>query len=230
MSLTRPQPSPEIKLRAAEMGERMLAGVQVSEVTAESRRVANLMRILTERLASSRLDVAALEKVGDLLEEAVPAAVGAEDRQRPQAGQGDISNDAYTEWSPQFGRSNPISAAMTMQISPETATVLAAGTYGRAYEGPPGCVHGGALAGTLDEVCGTAASLSGEVAMTANLAVSYKAPTPLYAEIHIQGWLVSVEGRKIRVAAEIWAGDTLTVEAEGLFIALDRERFASLVP
>ena len=49
-------------------------------------------------------------------------------------------------------------------------------TFGAAYEGPPGCVHGGFVAAAFDEVLGSTQSLSGEPGMTGRLTVNYRSP------------------------------------------------------
>jgi hypothetical protein len=42
-------------------------------------------------------------------------------------------------------------------------------TFGSAYEGPPGCVHGGYVAAAFDEMLGFVQSLGGNPGMTARL-------------------------------------------------------------
>jgi acyl-coenzyme A thioesterase PaaI-like protein len=100
--------------------------------------------------------------------------------------------------------------------------------FGSAYEGPPGSVHGGFVAAAFDEVLGFANSLSGSPGMTARLIVNYRQPTPLYTELRFDARLDRVEGRKIFTTGEVYAGDRLTAEAEGLFVSVDREKFQRL--
>ncbi|KAK2844579.1 hypothetical protein Q5P01_011238 [Channa striata] len=50
---------------------------------------------------------------------------------------------------------------------------------GHLLEGPPGCVHGGAIATMIDTVTGTHASQLYEAVMTANLNINYRSPIPL---------------------------------------------------
>ena len=42
-------------------------------------------------------------------------------------------------------------------------------TFGDAYEGPPGCVHGGFIAASFDEMLGFVAGATGKPGMTARL-------------------------------------------------------------
>ena len=64
--------------------------------------------------------------------------------------------------------------------------------------------------------------------MTGRLTVSYRSPTPLATELRFVGWLERVEGRKIFTRGELWAGDRLCAEAEGLFISIKAGQFADL--
>ncbi len=101
--------------------------------------------------------------------------------------------------------------------------------YGYAYEGPPGCVHGGVVAAAFDEVLGFAQSLSGRPGMTGTLTIRYRKPTPLYEDLVFEGWVERIEGRKIFTAGVCRVGDLVTAEAEGLFISVDFEKMAQLL-
>ena len=103
--------------------------------------------------------------------------------------------------------------------------------FGSAYEGPPGCVHGGYIAGAFDELLGATQSLSGNPGMTGRLTVHYRSPTPLHTDLRMHGELEKVEGRKIFTHGSLFApetdgGERLCAEAEGLFISIDFGRFA----
>src|SRR5690606_17353993 len=100
--------------------------------------------------------------------------------------------------------------------------------FGDAYEGPPGCVHGGYVAAAFDEVLGSAQSLGGRPGMTGRLTVHYRSPTPLRTELRFAGWVDRVEGRKTFTLGTLYAGDRLCAEAEGLFIAIDVRRYMEL--
>jgi acyl-CoA thioesterase FadM len=64
--------------------------------------------------------------------------------------------------------------------------------------------------------------------MTGKLTVRYRNPTPLHTDLRIEGRRTSVEGRRITAKGTIHAGDTLTAEAEGLFISIRQERAEEL--
>jgi acyl-coenzyme A thioesterase PaaI-like protein len=89
-------------------------------------------------------------------------------------------------------------------------------------------VHGGFVAAAFDEVLGLAQSLSLRPGMTGRLTVHYRRPTPLHKELVLIGELAAVEGRKIFTKGQLFAGDLLTAEAEGLFISIDQSMFADL--
>ena len=52
--------------------------------------------------------------------------------------------------------------------------------------------------------------------------IRYRRPTPLQAELVFTGRTERVSGRKIYVKGTVHAGDTLTAEADGLFVNLAR--------
>jgi acyl-coenzyme A thioesterase PaaI-like protein len=140
---------------------------------------------------------------------------------------GDPEWYGFFDHSPFIGLANPLSPPMELEYAGDR--VLGKVTFGAAYEGPPGCVHGGYIAAVFDELLGSAQSLSGDQGMTAHLGVDYRRPTPLGVELSMEGWLDRREGRKIFARATIHAAGELTAEAEGLFIAFDRDKFQALL-
>jgi acyl-coenzyme A thioesterase PaaI-like protein len=94
-----------------------------------------------------------------------------------------------------------------------------------AYEGPPGCVHGGVIAGLFDELLGVANIASGHGAMTGTLTIVYRSPTPLYSDLTLEGHTTGASGRKVFASGTIHAGDRLCAEADGIFISVPHERF-----
>jgi acyl-coenzyme A thioesterase PaaI-like protein len=138
---------------------------------------------------------------------------------------------AMFEFSPFIGRANPLSPPLLLQEV--DGRVEGQVHFGSAYEGPPGCVHGGYIAGAFDELLGATQSLSGAPGMTARLTVNYRSPTPLRHDLVMRGELTAVEGRKIFTHGWLHATDAdgterLCAEADGLFISMDFGRFAEL--
>jgi acyl-coenzyme A thioesterase PaaI-like protein len=133
---------------------------------------------------------------------------------------------AFFDHSPMLGRANPLAPPIELWL--EGDHIVGRATFGAAYEGPPGCVHGGYVAAAFDEVLGSTQSLSGSPGMTGRLTVHYRKPTPLEAELRFVGRLERVDGRKIFTTGELWAGDVLCAEAEGLFISINFGKFADM--
>ncbi|MEX2292814.1 MAG: PaaI family thioesterase [Acidimicrobiales bacterium] len=133
---------------------------------------------------------------------------------------------AFFDRSPMLGRANPL--APPIELAYEDGRILGTATFGAAYEGPPGCVHGGYIAAAFDEVLGSTQSLSGSPGMTGRLTVHYRSPTPLHTELRFEGRLDRVDGRKIHTSGRLWAGEVLCAEAEGLFISIDFSKFTEL--
>ncbi len=133
----------------------------------------------------------------------------------------------FFDHSPMLGVANPIAPPITMHGVDER-TMVGEATFGPAYEGPPGCVHGGFIAAAFDEVLGAVQSLSGQPGMTGTLVVRYRSPTPLHELLRFTGRFERVEGRKILTTGTLHAGDRLCAEAEGIFVSVDFGRMAEL--
>jgi hypothetical protein len=136
--------------------------------------------------------------------------------------------ETFHDRSPVVGRSNPIAPPLGFLPDPETHSISGLGYFGHAYEGAPGCVHGGFVATAVDELLGMASNFSGQPGMTGRLEVHYRSPTPICTELLFQGRFDRIEGRKIYTSAEVYAGDRLCAEATGLFIAIDHSKFEAL--
>lgn len=136
----------------------------------------------------------------------------------------------HVDFSPLLGRANPLAPPMvfTIDTSGAVSMVRADVTFGHAYEGPPGHVHGGIVAAAFDELLGATQAMSGSPGMTAQLDISYRAPTPLHVPLRFESTLDSVDGRKIRTSGRLYHGDTLCAEASGLFISIDFGAIAAM--
>jgi acyl-coenzyme A thioesterase PaaI-like protein len=139
---------------------------------------------------------------------------------------GDAS--AFFDKSPLIGLSNPLAPPIVIEVTGDQ-TCRGTVTFGDAYEGPPGCVHGGFIAAAFDEVLGFAQSLTGQPGFTGTLTVVYRKPTPLQTELHFDARVVRIERRKIFAHCELHAGDLLCAESEGIFVSADKERFEALM-
>ena len=131
----------------------------------------------------------------------------------------------FFPFSPMIGRYSPLAPPVRCRV--QDGRVVGRAELGAAYEGPPGCVHGGIIAGLFDEVLGVANIAAGVGAMTGTLTVVYRSPTPLYTELRLEARTETTERRTVRAAGTLHAGDRLCAEAEGTFILVPHERFAA---
>lgn len=136
---------------------------------------------------------------------------------------------AAVDHSPVQGAANPLAPPLHLAFEPGRVTGRI--RFGRAYEGPPGCVHGGFVAAAFDELLGAAQWLTPDPvpAMTGRLTVHYRSPTPLETELRLEAELARVDGRKRVVTGRLFHGDVLCADAEALFVAVPVERFARLL-
>jgi len=121
------------------------------------------------------------------------------------------------ERSPISGRSNPI--APPLHLDMEEGITRAWAVWTDAYEGPPGCLHGGWVAAAFDDIMGLAQMASGRAGFTGTLTVKMIRPTPLNERIDYEAHLDHFEGRKIWVKATARHGDELLGEAQIVFIS-----------
>jgi acyl-coenzyme A thioesterase PaaI-like protein len=121
-----------------------------------------------------------------------------------------------------MGKWNPL--AVPLHVEWQDPLAIAAARFGTPYEGPPGCVHGAAIAAAFDQVLNVANLMSGTAGPTARLEMRYRQPTPLHRALRFEGWVTQREERKIHTAGRLLVDDAVTVEAEGLYIVVDAER------
>lgn len=193
-----------------------------------ARRAAEAVRALIERLAGTDAGADLLERVAAdvaAVVERLPQGASGEDGMA-EASLAVEHAGRLLERSPFVGRANPVAPPLRLALVEDAIECTV--TFGATYEGPPGCVHGGYIAGIFDEALGAAQSLSGRAGMTGRLVVHYRSPTPLDTELRLRAELVSAEGRKIVCRGSLHAGDTLCAEAEGLFITVDLGRMLRL--
>jgi len=196
---------------------------------AERRRLAAAMRQVIDRLVTSDAPEAELKTAADALER-YAERLATHPRRKIPAGYSEVANAGdiagFFDMSPLIGFSNPM--APPIRLRAENGIVHGTVTFGAAYEGPPGHVHGGFVAAAFDEVLGFTQSLTGKAGMTGTLTVRYRKPTPLHTELRYEATVVRVEGRKIFTEGRVYAGELLTAEAEGLFLSVDLGKMRQL--
>ena len=63
------------------------------------------------------------------------------------------------------------------------------------------------------------------LAFTAQLDITYLAPTPVHEAITARAWLESRQGRKLTIKAAVRSADLVVAEATGLFVSVDPAKF-----
>lgn len=186
-------------------------------------------RIIDEQVTTAA-DVASILEAQRLVQQAADLlAGGAHGRPYSEPAEGSFERPqtrSFPSYSPFLGLLNPMAPPLSIEWGNDS--VVGTALFGLAYEGPPGCLHGGFIAACFDEILGLSQGFSGQVGMTGRLTIHYRSPTPLFTSLTFRGRLVRVEGRKVFTEATLHAGDTLCAEAEGLFISMKPEVFERL--
>ncbi len=196
-----------------------------AETRQASEQLADELRRIIARLAVVRPSTAELQRAAEAAASYADRLDALPERTRSwEISEAGLLPRDFVAFSPVSGRSNPMAPPVSLRVEsgPPRAGVDVehhiAGdvTFGPAYEGPPGHVHGGLVAAMFDELLGFAQLSPG---FTAYLHVDYRKPTPLNAPLSLQAWVESVDGRKRIVRGECHTGEVLLTEAHGLFIA-----------
>lgn len=192
----------------------------VSEEWEARRRAARALRKLNELLVTSTPGTGQIQELARQLELSAEGLHGAPRifgrSEWSETGEHGSFPQINHELSPVVGQSNALSPSMNTWI--EGDRMLGTCTCGWAYEGPPGCVHGGIVAAIFDHFLGVAQMLGSRPGMTGYLHVNYHKPTPLDTELKLEAELVRSEGRKAVFAGRMFAAETLTASCEGLFV------------
>jgi acyl-coenzyme A thioesterase PaaI-like protein len=190
--------------------------------------LAEAARELIEQMAASDASDAALAEAATAIRAATArlrAGSTARDATALRFAAGDPRR--YRRFSPVSGPLNPL--APPVHYDEVTAAgVEASVTFGVAYMGPPGYVHGAFIAGVFDDVLGAANVAAGSPGMTVQLNVRYRRPTPLLAPLRVTARHTRLEGRRIFAEASMLAGGEVTAEAEGIFAEITLERAQKL--
>ena len=203
------------------------------------RRLAAAMRAVIERLITSDAPAAELERAASQLETYAAHLATHPQRHRyvgfaesaladEKTEDAEGASGGHFDFSPLIGRSNPLSPPIFMSAD-EDGQVTGRVTFGSAYEGPPGCVHGGYVAAAFDEVLGFAETFSNAPGMTGTLNVVYRTPTPLHVEVVFSARITRIEGRKIFVSGQLHAGERLCAECDAIFVSMKAGTYARLV-
>jgi acyl-coenzyme A thioesterase PaaI-like protein len=192
---------------------------------AEAReRAAGLLRQMGSWVVSTDASATSLRHFGEVLDVVCSALPGLPGATRYEAADTPVEAMARAlDTHPVGGTANPAAQPMTLEVEEER--VVTRVTFGPTHEGTPGCVHGGFVAATFDQVLGAAAARSGVPIVTGTLTVHYRRPTPLNEELVFEAELERVEGRRVHTAGRVHAGGTLTARADAVFVRVDDERY-----
>jgi acyl-coenzyme A thioesterase PaaI-like protein len=112
---------------------------------------------------------------------------------------------------------------------PDETTLYAKAWFGSKTMGPPGHVHGGAMAATLDEAMGAAAWMNNYKSVAATITISFLAMLPLESETTVEARIDRVEGRKVHLSAKLFEpSGRVVAEGSGLFVILRDDQLRAL--
>ncbi|MEJ7633554.1 PaaI family thioesterase [Aeromicrobium sp.] len=199
------------------LSEMSTAAVEASEVLYGG--LAADVRLLVDVAIRTRVDAERVAAARDLVRQA--EQILAEDASPEAAGIHFNTEGRSWNWgNAVVGVRNAIAPPVVLRWV-DDRTVRSEVDLGAAYEGPPGCVHGGVSALLLDHLmgeCGSAAHT--RLIVTGSLTLRYLRPLPL-GRIHMQAQISREDDRKVTVTAHLGSddhGDKPAVEATGLFI------------
>ena len=190
-------------------------------------RLASATRALNEKLVSTDIDpelaAALTEKIEGLTAELSQAQQVDGLVDMAKRGERGTIDDVMGELVSVGGRSHPCSPELLWQEASNRIT----GTVriNQAFEGPPGHVHGGWVAGVLDHIMGMTHVRTGHPGMTGGLSVRYLKPTPLNQLIEISAEATELDDKRTEVKGTMRCGETTTATAEAIFVRVDREKF-----
>jgi acyl-coenzyme A thioesterase PaaI-like protein len=196
---------------------------ELTTLAAEVRRL-NAATVSIDAPREAIADAArAVARIADALEQHVPTP------HPPRYVGGGTADDVTNLFSfdPVIGRLSPL--APPVQIEWQDPLAIGRVRFGVPYEGPPGCVHGGIIAATFDQVFNVANIMRGIAGPTRKLEIVYRKPTPLLTELRFEAWVDRVEGREVHTHGRILNGNVVTVEAQGTFVQLSHERVMRLL-
>src|SRR3954451_19282281 len=203
----------------------------VSPARAAAQRLGEAVRRLVDRVVGTEAPIDVIDGVATEAGALASRFAGLRRRGLHEGwAEGANSGDPYAffDRSPMLGRANPLAPPVDVNIV--DGVVVGRATFGAAYEGPPGCVHGGFIAAAFDDVLGIAQSLSGNGGMTGTLTIRYRRPTPLHEDVRYEARLDRVEGRKIFTTGVLRGPDgEVTAEADAIFISVPVDRFEDMM-
>ncbi len=210
----------------------------VAEVAAARGAVAKEIRDLGHALVGHHVEVDELRAIAVDLQQLVERLDAGEPRQRaierPTGDWGPAPQDGDEMFSyderPISGAASPY--GLEPRIVRDGDEVVAHLTLRAAHEGAPERSHGGIISALFDDVFGFILTLNEQPAFTGELKIRYERGVPLHQPLQCRVRLDERNGRKLHMSGELTGpGEqgpaTVFTRATALFIAIDREMFAS---
>jgi acyl-coenzyme A thioesterase PaaI-like protein len=114
---------------------------------------------------------------------------------------------------------------------PGDPVLFAKAWFARQSMGPPGHVHGGAMAATLDEAMGAVCWMNELPVVAATITISFVEMLPVESETIVEATIDRIDGRKVQVRSTLKnEAGTLVAEGTGLFVVLREETIRALAP
>jgi len=198
-------------------GDDLAAAIEADSASREpdAVRAADALRRVIAWLVAAPTDATleALPQVADGAEALAQSLPG-------EIGRSRISSDRTHTLArhPMLGRAHPLSPPLVLEAADGNG-VAATATYTVAFEGPPGCVHGGHIAAAFDVVLAMAAARAGNPGLTGELTIRYLRPTPLHEPLRYEAEAGEQDGKRLTVHGRLLAfEDIVTAEAEATFV------------
>ncbi len=131
----------------------------------------------------------------------------------------DMRRYTHAPFDPVVGPWNPVAAPVEAYIDDDAGRGVA--TYGHAYEGPPGLVHGAVIAAAFDMLLALGNSAASRSGPTLRLCIRYHRPTRLGEVSTYHAKQDRIDGRKLHTVGTLEQGGEVTASSTGLFLSVD---------
>jgi acyl-coenzyme A thioesterase PaaI-like protein len=112
---------------------------------------------------------------------------------------------------------------------PGEPVLYAKAWFGPKTMGPPGHVHGGAMAATLDEAMGAVCWMNGHPVVAATITISFLEMLPIQTETIVEAAIERIDGRKIHLRSSIKnPSGQIVAEGSGLFVILRDDQLRAI--
>jgi len=129
----------------------------------------------------------------------------------------------FDHWCFACGRANPVGLHLDYDVARRRASTRF--VPAREHSGYEGLVHGGIVTALLDETMGWAIFHEGIWGVTARIAVAFRRPIAVGAQLTVTGTVTKETRRAIETHGEVRdASGALVAEADATFLVMPEER------